>query len=240
MSSQLRQPGEPTHYQVLDVARTAGQVEVRQAYHRAARRWHPDRFVSEAPAAAERAEAEMRRVNLAWEVLGDPARRRIYDLELRQGISRSPGSAGAGAQTGVGPDGVVRIDPRLLDPTYLAARRHAQANEIADRSSLILRAAPLVVVLALLGAIFVFTAYARDNPDPTTETTAPGPNLGAGIEANDCVTVIEGPALLERDCGPGAAGRVIGARLPDGECPVGAVREVELINGAIVCLAPAG
>jgi phosphatidylserine decarboxylase len=36
-----------------------------------------------------------------------------------------------------------------------------------------------------------------------------------------------------------ADGKVIGARLPDGVCPIGTIREVELTNGAIACLGPA-
>jgi hypothetical protein len=227
---------EPNHYRVLDVAPTAGHPEVRQAYHRAARRWHPDRFAGKPRGEAERAEAEMRRVNQAWEVLGDAARRRSYDLELRQGAT------GVGAARPAGPvreDDIFRIDPRLLDPTFLAARRYAQADEISGRSSVVLRMAPLVAIIGLLGAIFVFTAYARDNPDTAATTTVPGPQLGAGIEANDCVSVLSGPSLLERPCGPGADGRIIGARLPDGVCPPATVREVVLSNGAIACLGAA-
>ena len=225
----------PTYYEVLDVARSADHVDVRRAYHRAARRWHPDRFAGQSEHEASQAGAEMRRVNQAWEVLGDEARRRAYDREL---LSRSSvGSSGAsGAATVVGDDGVIRIDPRLLDPSFLAARRHVQFKEISKRTSVVLRVAPALALLGLLAAIFVFTAYARSDDGSATTTTLPGPSLGAGIEANDCVTVLTGPSLLKRPCDPTADGQVIGARLPDGECPIATVREVELSNGAIVCL----
>jgi hypothetical protein len=225
----------PTHYEVLGVARTADHAEIRQAYHRAARRWHPDGFADRSPGEERRAEAEIRRINQAWEVLGDEARRKTYDLELQQGIVGRGGDGGGSSPT-VDDDGVIRIDPRLLDPGFLAARRQAQFDEISNRSSLVLRAVPALAVIGLLGAIFVFTAYARESPEEASATTLAGPSLGEGIEANDCVTVLTGPALLERPCDAGADGQVIGARLEDGECPVATVREVELANGTVACL----
>ncbi|MCP4223723.1 MAG: J domain-containing protein [Actinomycetia bacterium] len=224
-----------THYEVLDIARTANHADIRQAYHRAARRWHPDGFVDQSRREAGRAEAEMRRINQAWEVLSDEARRRTYDLELRRGVGGGGVGANGSGRT-VSDDGVIQIDPRLLDPSLLAARRLAQGKRISNRSSLVLRAVPVLAVLGLLGAIFVFTAYARDNPDVATTTTSPAPNLGSGIVANDCVTVLTGPALLERPCDAGADGRVIGARLEDGVCPLATIREVLLMNGVVACL----
>ena len=182
-----------------------------------------------------RAEAEIRRINQAWEVLGDEARRKTYDIELQRGVGGG-GVDGEGSARTVDDDGVIRVDPRLLDPAYLAARRHTQFDQISNRSSLVLRVAPVLAVIGLLGAIFVFTAYARDNPEEASATTLPGPSLGTGIEANDCVTVLTGPALLSRPCDGGADGQVIGARLEDGECPVATIREVVLANGAIACL----
>lgn len=227
----------PTHYEVLEVARSAEHIDIRRAYHRAARRWHPDRFAERSAADVEQAEGRMRLVNQAWEVLGDAGRRMVYDRELRGGLTGDT----TARRTTTGPvaddDGVIRIDPRLLDPAFLAARRDAHLNEISNRSSAILRMAPLVALLGLLAAIFVFTAYARNNSGSVAGTTLPGPSLGAGIEANDCVSVLTGPALLARPCDATADGRVIGARLPDGVCPLGTIREVELTNGAIACLA---
>lgn len=224
--------GKATHYEILGVDRTAGHDEIRRAYLSAARRWHPDRHRGEPVAEAEKAARAMQRVNEAWTVLGDKASREAYDRQLvPRGDHR--GSTRAGVRTG---DGVTRIDPRLLDPAFLAARREAQLDDISTRHSLILRAAPVVGVLGLLAVIFVFTAYARNTDDGPVATTVPGPRLGAGIEGNDCVVVITGPALLEVPCTATADGRVIGARLPDGFCPPGTDRDVELSNGAIVCL----
>ncbi|MGB5756798.1 MAG: J domain-containing protein [Acidimicrobiales bacterium] len=230
--------GKYTHYDILGVDRRAEHDQIRRAYLSAARRWHPDRHSGEPAEEAEKAERAMRRVNQAWSVLGDKVSREAYDRQLIPHDGRYPGSTGAnGVRTD---DGVTRIDPRLLDPAFLAARRESQLDEISSRSSLILRAAPVLAVLGLLVAIFVFTAYARNSVDRTTASTVPGPNLGAGIAANDCVVVTSGPALLEVPCTANADGRVFGARLPDGVCPLGTDREVTLSNGSIVCLDAVG
>lgn len=216
-------------YRVLGVPRRADQREIRRAYLDKARRWHPDRYSAKPVAEAERAEQEMRQVNEAWEVLGNAERRAAYDRQL---VARAPEP---GRPRVADADGVIRVDPRLLDPEFLAARREAQIDEISARTSVILRAAPVLAVVGLLVAIFVFTAYARDRVSPAPPVTVPGPGLGADIAANDCVVVTSGPALIEVPCTAGVE-RVIGARLPDGVCPLGTDRDVELSNGAIVCL----
>jgi curved DNA-binding protein CbpA len=67
----------PTLYDRLGVAPDASSLELAAAYRAQARRYHPD--VSTAPDA----EAMMVLVNDAFAVLGDPQRRRDYDLSLR-------------------------------------------------------------------------------------------------------------------------------------------------------------
>jgi curved DNA-binding protein CbpA len=71
-----------TWYEELGVAPEATTREIRHAYLSQARRAHPD-FHSSADAATRAAnEASMRRLNDAWAVLGDPARRAVYDASL--------------------------------------------------------------------------------------------------------------------------------------------------------------
>ena len=62
-----------THYEVLGVASDATQDEIKAAYRDLAKKLHPD--VNPDPAAAEKLKA----VNEAYEVLGDPDKRREYD-----------------------------------------------------------------------------------------------------------------------------------------------------------------
>jgi len=66
------------YYKTLGVERGASTAEIRAAYRRLARKYHPD--VSKAPDA----EARFKAVNEAHEVLKDPAKRRAYD-QLGQG-----------------------------------------------------------------------------------------------------------------------------------------------------------
>ncbi|MBW4440663.1 MAG: DnaJ domain-containing protein [Plectolyngbya sp. WJT66-NPBG17] len=66
-----------THYQILDLDPTATQAEIKQAYRRLAKKFHPD---------SNRATAshdKISRVNAAYEILGDPQSRRSYDQQLQ-------------------------------------------------------------------------------------------------------------------------------------------------------------
>lgn len=62
------------HYAVLGVDRNASQDDVRSAYRKLARQYHPD--VNAAPDAAHR----FKEVTEAYEVLSDPQRRQRYDM----------------------------------------------------------------------------------------------------------------------------------------------------------------
>jgi len=72
------------YYGILGVARTATDEDIRRAYRRLARKYHPD--VSKEPDA----EARMREVNEANAVLGDPERRAAYD-RLGAGVATGEG-----------------------------------------------------------------------------------------------------------------------------------------------------
>jgi len=62
------------YYQILEVDQTASPRQVKDAYRKLAFKYHPDRN-SENPAAAEK----MKKLNEAYAVLSDPAKRREYD-----------------------------------------------------------------------------------------------------------------------------------------------------------------
>ncbi len=86
---------EPDHYAILQVAPTAEPAVIAAAYRALARRHHPD----VAGAAGEEA---MRRINAAWEILGDPDRRADYDR--RRAAAGTPASAHP-TTASPGPDG---------------------------------------------------------------------------------------------------------------------------------------
>ncbi|NLG42002.1 MAG: DnaJ domain-containing protein [Phycisphaerae bacterium] len=62
-------------YQILGVARNASPEEIKRAYRRLAKEYHPDRN----PQNKEAAERKFKEVQAAYEVLGDPERRAQYD-----------------------------------------------------------------------------------------------------------------------------------------------------------------
>jgi molecular chaperone DnaJ len=71
---------QPTHYQTLEVHETATQAEIKRAYRRLAKQFHPDSQTETA------SHERIARINNAYEVIGDPSRRVMYDQE-RQGLS---------------------------------------------------------------------------------------------------------------------------------------------------------
>ncbi len=73
----------PDHYLVLGVAPDASRDEVHDAWRFAIQVYHPDRFTD--PALRDRADQMTRRVNAAWQVLGDPNERARYDLTRPDG-----------------------------------------------------------------------------------------------------------------------------------------------------------
>lgn len=68
-------------YEVLGVSRDATQEEIRKAYRRLAREHHPD--VSD----DRDAEHRIKEINLAYQTLSDPARRRQYDMYGGEGFT---------------------------------------------------------------------------------------------------------------------------------------------------------
>src|SRR5712692_5259416 len=62
------------YYSTLGVAKTATEKEIKQAYRKLARKHHPDVNPGD-----KTAEARFKAINEAYEVLGDPAKRRKYD-----------------------------------------------------------------------------------------------------------------------------------------------------------------
>lgn len=77
----------PDYYATLGVSRTASAEEIKKAYRKLARKYHPD--VSKESDAA----ARMSEINEANEVLSDPEKRKIYDQVGHQAWSQGARSA---------------------------------------------------------------------------------------------------------------------------------------------------
>ena len=80
---------EANHYQVLGLRPDATQAEIKQAYRKLAKQFHPDRFPEgENSANHDRIVA----INVAYEVLGDLKRRQDYDCHRFVGTSGAQSS----------------------------------------------------------------------------------------------------------------------------------------------------
>jgi curved DNA-binding protein CbpA len=91
--------GQADHYKILQVDPEADPEVIQAAYHRLARKFHPDVGGS---ADAER----MARLNLAWEVLRDPDRRAAYDrARARAAVPGAQRPTSGPAGTGAAPAG---------------------------------------------------------------------------------------------------------------------------------------
>src|SRR5690606_27900475 len=79
------------YYEVLGIQRNASSEELKKAYRRCAMKHHPDRNPGDAAA-----EAAFKECKEAYEVLSDPARRRLYDQHGHDAFANGMGGGGAG------------------------------------------------------------------------------------------------------------------------------------------------
>ncbi len=173
------------HYATLGVQPDATAGEIREAYRALARRYHPDHE----PASA----ATMAAINEAYRVLGEPARRAVYDATLR-----GTGSAAA-------------MSPR---PAYSTATRTTTAPA---RAPLPPARYPwkLVLVMFLLGSAVVLIGaiiYRPKAPAPPDNLLVPG----------SCVTIEPNGDAREINCTETAGELVVVSLIGyDQRCPTG-------------------
>src|SRR5262244_2864634 len=99
------------YYSTLGVAKTATEKEIKQAFRKLARKYHPDVNPGD-----KSAEAKFKEINEAYEVLSDPDKRLRYDTlgpnwseqfgfgapSPRRRTSTAPAGTGTGRGTGAG------------------------------------------------------------------------------------------------------------------------------------------
>lgn len=134
------------HYSVLGVTEDASAAQIRQAYLRLARTHHPDFHEASGDGSRVSNEREMQRINQAWTVLGDPARRRDYDERRRS----AAGATTAGE----------RVRPEPADYTFVPFddddTDYAALIDDAVEGTEVPTWMQLLPVLLLLGGIALF------------------------------------------------------------------------------------
>jgi curved DNA-binding protein CbpA len=63
----------PDYYAILQISKDASQNEIKKQFRLLAKKWHPDKKQG------DNAEEKMAQINMAYEVLSDHKRRKMYD-----------------------------------------------------------------------------------------------------------------------------------------------------------------
>lgn len=85
------------YYTILGVPKGASEEEIKKAYRKLAREFHPDLH----PDRKKEMEGKFKEINEAYQVLGDPKKRSEYDLTGQTGFNSGMGGPGYGPQGGV-------------------------------------------------------------------------------------------------------------------------------------------
>ncbi len=189
-----------TFYELLGVPGDASPVQVRDAYRQLALVFHPDTSGATSD--------DMALLNEAWHTLSDPGRRAAYDASLRPNPAASR-----------------RFDAPLNDdsepePGFIA-HRFAEPRRWP---------AAALMLIAAMGVIFVFTAYAVGGGRATVETEITKP-----LVVDACVS-IRGAAAVEVPCGRPHFGVVKAVMDRGAKCPPGTEGYFDRNSDAMVCV----
>lgn len=160
-----------TFYEILEVSESATQEEIKRAYRRLAKKYHPDHNKQ------KDAEDRFKAINRAYQVLGNPGRRQIYDQILRgssQGRAAGPSSsASAGAQ----PPPPPKPPPSSAGTQAHAAPPPPPPAQGAYRYLFFLRGVLVGggAVAALLVLSLIFYASCRRSPQAASYSPPPQP-----------------------------------------------------------------
>ena len=156
-------------YEILEVPEYASAAEIRSAYLKLAREYHPDRVPEHLTKLRVDAEIKFKQVQEAWAVLSDPGKRRRYDLQAQgEAIPR----------------------PRQpVSPQKSAPARHPRQDWLRRKKDLLrlsLIAVVMTLVLVVIGEVFVYRGiYHETETRPISKTgdnaaSKPRGTLGTG------------------------------------------------------------
>ncbi len=157
----------------------------------------------------------MAAVNEAWRVLGDPGRRAAYDASL----TASRAAAVTSVPTAAQPPGLVDTDDEASP----------------DGRSFWAVALPWMLMLVVLGAIFLFTAYARGGVGGGS-ASPPANQVDGVIEVGSCIVLDAGARALEAGCaGPhvGVVKAIVGSGVA---CPLQTEGFYSVDGARVICI----
>lgn len=166
------------YYFILSLNIYASDAEIKHSYRRLALQFHPDKNPT------PEAEAIFKEVNEAYEVLGDPLRKAIYDQMLR-GVPTEEPLQQEPVRT--------HRDPRYRpQPAARAPRRPTHREEILGMMASNLKYTLMISRLTLLFSVILITDYSLPPVKTITEVLAENPtNRGSSfkLELRDGKTV---------------------------------------------------
>jgi flagellar biosynthesis protein FlhG len=128
--------GEQSHYELLEVSREADAAEIERAYRMAQAAYASDSLAIYSVIGDEDAAGLRERIELAYEVLSDPLRRRAYDGSLDG--EPPPGTASSAIAFELEPLRTARSEPKPLSPLSLAPfdELEAESGSVYDGARL--------------------------------------------------------------------------------------------------------
>ncbi len=212
-------------YQVLGVSDSAGQDEIKKAYRKLAKQYHPDANPNNA-SAAER----FKEISEAHSTLSDPEKRKQYDQMRRygafDGMPRRP--AGAGGRRSGGPPGMGADDQQagfefgdlgglgdIFSSMFGRGRRSAGDELEGDTLEAVVEVPFRVAMLG--GKIPVTLPVTETCPTCTGSGGAPGATFSTCPECQGRGTISfgQGSFAVSRPC-PQCRGR---GKIPSEKCP---------------------
>lgn len=232
------------YYQTLGLTEKATTDEIKKAFRRLAKQYHPDRNPNN-PQAAER----FKEVNEAHDVLSDPDKRKKYDMLRRYGAFAGAGGArgGAGRSRGGPSPEDLGVDFDISDLgsfgglgdlfSSIFGRRGGGGREEAEETVETTVSIPFRVA-ALGGKVPIVVPLGEVCPTCGGKGAAPGATITTCTECNGRGTISfgQGSFAVNRPC-PVCRGR---GKVPSKPCPTcGGSGEVE-IQKRIMITVPAG
>src|SRR4051812_45768194 len=83
-------PETVTYYETLVIHKTASTAEIKAAWKRLAKLYHPDLLGDVEPSVRQASEAKFKEINEAYKVLSNPAKRTLYDQRWAVAVHAEP------------------------------------------------------------------------------------------------------------------------------------------------------